>query len=178
MVEEHKKANPLEDENENALDKTANLAEPTSAAAPDALTSVLNGILDYSDNDEPSGQNSDETIRETTCAILAAIFLAIPATSAPSERVWSRAARILTAKQNKMKQDVTQAMMFCRENKNLLHKNFALLAKERMDRKDHWLIEQQKSLLPTFEDDDEDEDSESKLDVGGKVAAVQYKIIL
>ena len=104
----------------------------------------------------------------TTCAALAATFLAIPATSAPSERVWSRAARILTAKRNRMKQDVTQAMMFCRENKNLLHKHFALLAKERMNEKDHWLIDAHKAMLPTFEDDDEDENVESNIDVGGE----------
>ena len=70
-----------------------------------------------------------------------------------------------------MKQDVTQAMMFCRENKNLLHKHVALLAKERMVEKDHWLIDGNKALLPTFEDDDEDEDIESKTDVGGEVEA-------
>ena len=64
MVKEHKKANPPEDENENALDSTAKLAEPTSVAAPDALDSILDGILDDSDNDEPSGENSDETIHE------------------------------------------------------------------------------------------------------------------
>ena len=185
MVEEHKKANPPEDENENALGSNANLAEPTSAAAPDVLDSILDGILDDSDDDGPllvkmlmklsvrsvrmkSMSSSCSSRSFTTCAILAAIFLAIPAASAPSERVWSRAARILTATWNRMKQDVTQAMMFCRENKNLLHKHFALLAKERMAEKDHWLIDAHKALLPTFEDDDEDENIESNIDVGGE----------
>ena len=67
-----------------------------------------------------------------------------------------------------MKQDVTQAMMFCRDNKNLFHKHFDLLAKERMAEKDYCLIDAHKALLPTFEDDDEDENIESKIDVGGE----------
>ncbi len=45
-------------------------------------------------------------------------YLAIPATSAPSERIWSQAARVLTVKWNRMKEDVTAAMMYCRERKS------------------------------------------------------------
>ncbi len=59
-------------------------------------------------------------------------YLAVPATSAPSERIWSRAARVLTVKRNRMKEDVTAAMMYCRENKHILHKHFMVIAKERM----------------------------------------------
>jgi hypothetical protein len=39
------------------------------------------------------------------------------ATSAPSERIWSRAARVLTVKRNRMSEEVTSAMMYCRENR-------------------------------------------------------------
>jgi len=67
---------------------------------------------------------------------LAVKYLAIPATSAPSERIWSRAAR---------------------------HKYYAEIARERMHPDDHHLIERQKALLPTFENE---EDAESKIDVG------------
>ncbi len=37
---------------------------------------------------------------------LAVKYLAIPATSAPSERIWSRAARVLTVKRNRMSEEV------------------------------------------------------------------------
>ena len=36
---------------------------------------------------------------------LAVKYLAIPATSAPSERIWSRAARVLTVKRNRMSEE-------------------------------------------------------------------------
>ena len=52
----------------------------------------------------------------------------------------------------------------CRHtNRELLHKNYAEIARERMHRDDHYLIEKQKALLPTAENE---EDNESKIDVG------------
>jgi len=48
-------------------------------------------------------------------------------------------------------------------NMKLLHKYYAEIARERMHRDDHHLIEKQKALLPTFENE---EDAESKIDVG------------
>ncbi len=56
---------------------------------------------------------------------LAVKYLAVPATSAPSERIWSQAARVLTVKQNRISEEVTSAMMYCRENRELLHKYYA-----------------------------------------------------
>ena len=97
---------------------------------------------------------------------LAIKFLSIPATSAPSERVWSRAARVLTAKRSRMKQDATQAMMYCRENTHLLHKYYCDIAKKKMHESDHWAIPELKRHLPTFIND-EDENDVSKIDVGG-----------
>ena len=94
---------------------------------------------------------------------LAVKYLAIPATSAPSERIWSRAARVLTVKQNRMLEEVTSAIMYCRENRELLHKYYEEMAKERMHRDDYHLIEKHKALLPTFE---QEKDAESKIDVG------------
>ena len=92
-------------------------------------------------------------------------YLAVLATSAPSERIWSRAARVLTVKRNRMKEDVTAAMMYCRENKHILHKHYTEIAKEMMHGGDHHLIAKHKALLPTFEDENDD-NSESKIDVG------------
>ena len=83
-------------------------------------------------------------------------YLAVPAKSAPSERIWSRAARVLTVKRNWMKEDVAAAMMYCRENKHVLHKHFTEIAKERMHEGEHHIIAKHKSLLPTFEDEDDD----------------------
>lgn len=96
---------------------------------------------------------------------LAIKYLGVPATSAPSERIWSRAARVLTVKQNRMSEQVTAAMMYCRENKHILHKYYIEIAKERMNKGDHHLIVRHKFLLPTFEDENDD-DCESKIDVG------------
>ena len=42
---------------------------------------------------------------------LAVKYLAIPATAAPSERIWSQAARVLTVKQNRMSEEITTAMI-------------------------------------------------------------------
>ena len=83
-------------------------------------------------------------------------YLAVPATSAPSEHIWSPAARVLTVKRNRMKKDVTVAMMYCRENKHILHKHYMEIVKERMREGDYHLILKHKTLLPTFEDEDDD----------------------
>ena len=96
---------------------------------------------------------------------LAVKYLGVPATSAPSEPIWSRAARVLTIKQNRMSEEVTAAMMYCRENKHILHKYYTKIAKEMMHEGDHHLIAKHKALLPTFEDEDDD-NCESKIDVG------------
>ncbi len=61
-------------------------------------------------------------------------------------------------------EEVNSAMMYCRENKELLHKYYAEIARERMHPDDHRLIERQQALLPTFENE-EDADS-TKIDVG------------
>ncbi len=80
---------------------------------------------------------------------LAVKYLAIPATSAPSERIWSQASRVLTVKQSRMSEKVTSAIMYCRENRELLQKYYADIAKERMHPNDYHLIEHHKALLPT-----------------------------
>ncbi len=98
--------------------------------------------------------------------MLAVKYLAIPATSAPSERIWSQAARVLTVKQNRMLEKVTSTIMYCQENRELLHKYYAEIAKERMHLDDYHLIEHHKALLPKFEND---KDDESKIDVGADV---------
>ena len=88
-------------------------------------------------------------------ARLAQEFLAIPATSAPSERVWSRSAQIMTLKRAKVKPELSQRMMFVRENCSLLHKYYEEIAKEWKPEEDHWLIPQEKMYLPPIYEEEE-----------------------
>ncbi len=53
--------------------------------------------------------------------------------------------------------------MYCQENRELLYKYYAEIAKGRMHLDDYHLIEHHKALLPTFENV---KDDESKIDVG------------
>jgi hypothetical protein len=62
-------------------------------------------------------------------ARLACFYLAVPATSAPSERISSRASRILTLKRANLKPKVAQRIMFVKENLGILHKYYVSLAK-------------------------------------------------
>jgi hypothetical protein len=62
-----------------------------------------------------------------------------------------------------MLEKVTSVIMYCQENRELLIKYRADIAKERMHPGDYHLFEQHKALLPTFEND---KDDKSKIDVG------------
>jgi hypothetical protein len=55
-----------------------------------------------------------------------------------------------------------------REKKHILHKHYTEIAKERMHEGDYHLIVKHKTLLSTFEDEDDD-NSESNIDVGLEV---------
>jgi len=59
-------------------------------------------------------------------------------------------------------EEVSFAIMYCKENRELLHKCYAEIAKERMHPDNHHLIERHKALLPTFE---HEKDAESNIDV-------------
>jgi hypothetical protein len=62
-----------------------------------------------------------------------------------------------------MLEEVTSAIMYCKENRELPHKYYAEIAKERMHRENYHHIEKHKALLPTFE---HEKDAESKINVG------------
>ena len=64
-----------------------------------------------------------------------------------------------------MSKEVTAVMMYCRENKHILHKYYTKIAKELMHEGNHHLIVRYKALLPAFEDEN-DEDSEANIDFG------------
>jgi hypothetical protein len=67
-------------------------------------------------------------------AQLAKFFLTIPATSAPSERVGSRAARVIRAKHSRLNLKVTARIMFAQENYELI--------------REHWKVWQPNVQLP------------------------------
>jgi len=96
----------------------------------------------------------------TLLARLAHMFLAIPATSAPSERIWSRVSRILCLQRALLKPEVAQRIMFVKENLHILHKHYRALVLADRDNND-FLVELEMSYL--FGDDD-NEDAE--IDVG------------
>ena len=51
-------------------------------------------------------------------------FLAIPAASAPSERVWSRASQVLSIRRANLSPDVATRIMFARENLLFIYKYY------------------------------------------------------
>jgi hypothetical protein len=58
---------------------------------------------------------------------LAAEFLTTTATSASSERVWSRALRVISAKHARLNPEVTSCMIFAQENVQLIHDHWEAL---------------------------------------------------
>ncbi len=53
--------------------------------------------------------------------------MTIPATSAPTERVWSRAARVIRAKHSHLNPKVTAWMMFAQENYEHIRQHWKVL---------------------------------------------------
>jgi hypothetical protein len=94
-------------------------------------------------------------------ARLARLYLAVPATTAPSERIWSRASRILTHKRANLKQKVEQRIMFIKENLGILHKYYVTLAKGNKKKDWQYLIEMEMKYLPLLGKGDGDD-----IDVG------------
>ncbi len=88
---------------------------------------------------------------------LAHFYLAVLAVSAPSERIWSRASRILTLKRANLKAKVSQRMMFIMENLSVLHKYDGSLAKPDTTEEKYFLIELEKTYLPPLGEGDGDD---------------------
>ena len=64
---------------------------------------------------------------------LAMEFLSIPATSAASERVWSRAAQVLSTKRARLSEKVASNVLFVKENLEVLRKHYATLIQGQED---------------------------------------------
>ena len=98
-------------------------------------------------------------------ACLARSYLAIPATSAPSERIFSRAGRLLTVKRASMSSDIAQRMMIISENASVLQKHYDAIVRPEKKNDELHLIKKEKMMLPCYsrmEDQDRDEDEERK----------------
>ena len=89
-------------------------------------------------------------------------FLAVPATSAASERVWNRAARVLSLKRAAMKENLIERIMFIKENMKFLKKHYLKLKKAETEVPLHHLVEFEMTFFPDFDEDLE----EKKIDVG------------
>ncbi|EJK60804.1 hypothetical protein THAOC_18785, partial [Thalassiosira oceanica] len=175
MVEADKKINPVcTDPTPHSPASTATLSS-TEATSPNDLEIMVGSILG-GNNSQRAGSDSDiRTQCENELSALersGEFHLAFKlgdnkeTTSAPSERVWSRASRVLNARRSRLKQETTQAIMYIRENNHILHKHYDKIARKRLNRDDHWAIPELKKLLPLFDDED-DETSPLKIDVGG-----------
>ena len=56
-------------------------------------------------------------------------FLAIPATSGSSERIWKRGGGVITNERTRLKSEVASGTVFLQENENVLRKHYATVAK-------------------------------------------------
>ena len=92
--------------------------------------------------------------------LLARIYLAITASSAPSEQIWSRAARILSLKQASFDKQLMSNIMFVKENTMFLHKHYRGLVKAETEPSLHFLVDLKMEYLPPLPNKEED------LDVG------------
>ncbi len=85
-------------------------------------------------------------------------YLAIPATSAPSEQVWSHLARILSLWHAHLSDDLVGCMMYVKENLLFLLKQYRPLRKKEMLKDLHHLVDLEFNYLIAMDEDDEDID--------------------
>jgi hypothetical protein len=90
-------------------------------------------------------------------ARLARFYLAVPVMSAPSERISSRASRILTLKRANLKPKVAWRIMFIKENLGILHKYYVSPAKGNKPEDQKYLIKMEMKYLPLLGEGDGDD---------------------
>ena len=128
----------------------------------------MNGACPLEDEDAEGGLSDsleswkNNMVKYNLVAHLARLHLVIPATSAPSERIWSRAARILTLKRASFKEDLVARMIFVRGNISHLRKNYMDLEKAEREVDLHDLMQYELEYLPPLEEDED----ENKIDAG------------
>ncbi len=83
--------------------------------------------------------------------MLAHEYFAIPATLAPSERIWSRASRILSLKRASLKPEVAQRIMFVKENLTILHTHYHTLSMRERSNDRQFMVEYEMNYLSQLE---------------------------
>jgi hypothetical protein len=94
-------------------------------------------------------------------ANIACKYLAIPATSAPSERVWSCLARILSLRRAHLSDNLVGHMMYMKENLLYLQKHYRPLRKKKTLKDLHHLVDLKFNYLIAMDEDDKED-----IDVG------------
>ena len=89
-------------------------------------------------------------------ANIACKYLAIPATSAPSEQVWSHLARILSLRRAHLSDDLVGCMMYVKENLLFLQKHYRPLREKEMSKELHHLVDLEFNYLIAMDEDNED----------------------
>ncbi len=108
-----------ENNNRTAADKTIKIRCEHQLASYDLIQQMKMKDKDGKYND-PLKFWKEKASQFPELSQLASEFLSIPATSAPSERIWSRAARVITAKHARLSSKVTSRMIFVQENVKLM----------------------------------------------------------
>ena len=103
-----------------------------------------------SEFNNPLGWWTQNCVKYPFVANLAQKFLAIPATSAPFEHIWSCATRIFSLHHASLKEEVVGHMMFIKENLRLLHKHYCQLAKNEKDKHLHYLVDLDFEFCQTY----------------------------
>ena len=91
---------------------------------------IKNGDGDYNNPLEWGNTHNDDY---PTLVELAMDFLSIQATSAASERVWSRAVQVLTTKRARLREKVASNILFVKENLEVLRKHNTVLIQGQED---------------------------------------------
>jgi hypothetical protein len=86
-----------------------------------SLAMFRDGTNDFSD---PLQWWEEHKNRYPTIYVLSQRFLSIPATSAPSERLWSLASRIITIRRARLDSTVLGDLMFIKENSSIMKKHY------------------------------------------------------
>ena len=124
-------ATPKNDSNENDTALQAACASEFERYLHDALDNGACPLYDENDSfNDPLKWWKANCIKYPYVANVARKYLAIPATSAPSERVWSRSARILSLRRASLCDDLVGRMMYVKKNLVFLHQHYCQLRKK------------------------------------------------
>jgi hypothetical protein len=124
-------APPKNDSNENDTALQGACVSEFERYLHDAIDNGACPLHDENDSfNDPLKWGKVNCIEYPYVANVARKYLAIPATLAPSERVWSRLARILSLRCASLCDDLVGRMMYVKENLVFLHQHYRQLRKK------------------------------------------------